>query len=168
MWASGGFVPRYHDPMDPQELVEIAERLFVRFLRANGQKVTRQRLATLQVLFATDDYIDAEDLLVRLRLEGLKASRATVYRTLELLESGLVRLERFGRRAVYRRAQPGKLQGQLVCSQCQLVIDFDAPPPKQLLPATLALHRFEATGLTLRIEGLCRDCRMGLGGDAGV
>jgi Fur family ferric uptake transcriptional regulator len=146
--------------MDPNELVEIAERLFVRFLRSSQQKVTQQRLATLQVLFANDDYIDADELLIRLRQGGLQASRATVYRTLELLvESGLVRLERFGRRAVYRRAQPGKIQGQLVCTKCDTVVDFDAPPPRQILPATIALHRFEAFGMTLRIEGHCRDCR---------
>ena len=66
-------------------------RLFADFLRRRGLKTTRERTALFDEIFATHHHFDADDLVVRLRGKGKKVSRATVYRTLDLLyDCGLV------------------------------------------------------------------------------
>lgn len=55
-------------------------------LRAEGVRVTRQRLAILQVLRQADDHPRAEDILARAKEKDPSVSQATVYRTLAILE----------------------------------------------------------------------------------
>lgn len=60
-------------------------------LRADGVRVTRQRLAILQVLRAATDHPRADDILARAKALDPSVSLATVYRTLSVLEkSGTV------------------------------------------------------------------------------
>jgi len=55
-------------------------------LRAEGVRVTRQRLAIMQVLRQAADHPRAEDILARAKLQDPSVSQATVYRTLAMLE----------------------------------------------------------------------------------
>ena len=65
-------------------------------LRAEGVRVTRQRLAILQVLRAATDHPRAEDILTRARAQDPSVSQATVYRTLAVLEkAGTVQRNEF-------------------------------------------------------------------------
>lgn len=65
-------------------------------LRAEGVRVTRQRLAILQVLREATDHPSAEDILARAREQDASVSQATVYRTLSVLEkAGTVQRNEF-------------------------------------------------------------------------
>jgi Fur family transcriptional regulator, ferric uptake regulator len=55
-------------------------------LRADGVRVTRQRLAIMHVLRAAEDHPRAEDILARAKEQDPSVSQATVYRTLAMLE----------------------------------------------------------------------------------
>lgn len=55
-------------------------------LRAEGVRVTRQRLVILHVLREARDHPRAEDILIRARALDASVSQATVYRTLAVLE----------------------------------------------------------------------------------
>ncbi|MFB2532048.1 Fur family transcriptional regulator [Paracoccus sp. p4-l81] len=60
-------------------------------LRADGLRITRQRLAILHVLREARDHPRVEDILTRARQQDASVSQATVYRTLAALEkSGAV------------------------------------------------------------------------------
>ncbi len=66
-------------------------RIFSEFLKRKGLKTTRERTALFDEIFSTHRHFDAEDLVLRMRERGVKISRATVYRSLDLLfECGLV------------------------------------------------------------------------------
>jgi len=61
-------------------------------LRAHGITPTAQRVRVGQVLFACDQHLSADEVLRRLRAEGARVSKATVYNTLNLFASkGLLR-----------------------------------------------------------------------------
>lgn len=61
-------------------------------LEAHGAKVTRQRIALAQILFARPQHLSAEALLDAAVAAGVNVSKATVYNTLNLFaECGLVR-----------------------------------------------------------------------------
>jgi len=69
------------DPMEHSETAALEEEL-----RAEGMRVTRQRLAILLALADADDHPNAEDILARAREHDASVSLATVYRTLGVLE----------------------------------------------------------------------------------
>lgn len=54
-------------------------------LRKEGLRYTQQRQAVWDELRATDAHRDAEEIYLSLRNSGLTVSRATVYRTIDVL-----------------------------------------------------------------------------------
>ncbi|MDX2115056.1 MAG: transcriptional repressor [Planctomycetota bacterium] len=67
-------------PLDPLCAV------FRRHLKAVGQKYTPERAHILDTLIRMDDLFEAEQLQQQLKREGRRISKATVYRTIKLLE----------------------------------------------------------------------------------
>ena len=61
-------------------------------LKAHGITPTAQRVRVGQILFACDQHLSADEVLRRLRAEGARVSKATVYNTLNLFAAkGLLR-----------------------------------------------------------------------------
>ena len=64
---------------------------FKNYLRNEGLKYTSERRLILTEVLKRRDHFDADELAAEMRTEGLKVSRATVYRTLDILhEIGVV------------------------------------------------------------------------------
>src|SRR5438552_19084660 len=75
----------------PQRINSAVVR-FQDFLAQNALKLTTEREALVREIFATHYHFEADELLFKMKQQGLKISRATVYRTLELhVKSGPVR-----------------------------------------------------------------------------
>jgi Fur family transcriptional regulator, ferric uptake regulator len=133
---------------------------FLRFLRDRGQRVTGERLALFDEIFSHHDHIDAEALLEAMKTRGLKISRATVYRNLDLLvESGLARKQRLnGRGYLYEHMHAGQQHDHLVCTGCGRVVEFVSPGIVALQAEICRAHGFVPTRHTLQIAGLCNLC----------
>jgi len=64
---------------------------FSTFLKDRGLRFTKERSVILQKTLSCNGHFDPESLYLQIRETGLKASRASVYRTLSLLcECGLI------------------------------------------------------------------------------
>ncbi len=73
------------------EIVEPLCAVFRRTLRAEGLKYTSERAHVLDAIVRHDALFDAESLMSSLKASGLRASKATVYRTIKLmLEAGML------------------------------------------------------------------------------
>lgn len=133
---------------------------FLRFLRSRGQRVTSERLALFDEIFSQHGHIDAEELLAGAKSRGLKISRATVYRNLDLLvECGLARKQRLGRnRFLYEHLHGGQQHDHLVCSQCGRVVEFMSPGISALQAEICRAHGFLPSRSSLQITGLCNSC----------
>jgi len=133
---------------------------FLQFLRGRGHRVTQERLALFEEIFAQHKHIDAEELLATIKSRGLKISRATVYRNLDLLvECGMVRKQRLGRdRFLYEHVHGGQHHDHLVCTGCGRVVEFMSPGIAALQSEICRAHGFVPTRHTLQISGLCNDC----------
>ena len=70
----------------PGAHLEQATEVFRRFLRSKDLKITRQREILLRRIFETSEHFSAESLEDRVKGDGL--SKATIYRTLQLLLEG--------------------------------------------------------------------------------
>ena len=138
-----------------------AEKFFIQYLRDNNLKVTKERLMLLEELFNSTGHLDADSLLFQLRNKGRKVSRATIYRTLDLLvQCGLARKSRLGREHyVYERVTPGKRHDHMVCTGCGTIIEFyDAELEERQREVCLSYH-FRPTFYSLQIQGLCAECQ---------
>jgi Fur family ferric uptake transcriptional regulator len=133
---------------------------FLQFLRSRGSRVTQERLALFEEIFAQHKHIDAEELLAAMKNRGLKISRATVYRNLDLLvDCGLVRKQRLGRdRFLYEHVHGGQHHDHLVCTGCGRVVEFVSPGFVALQAEICRAHGFQPSHHTLQISGLCNDC----------
>lgn len=143
---------------------------FLQFLRSRGQRVTGERLALFDEVFSQHGHIDAEALLGSMKQRGLKISRATVYRNLDLLvECGLARKQRLGSRGfLYEHIHPGQQHDHLVCTGCGRVVEFVSPGIVALQAEICRAHGFVPTRHSLQIAGLCNRCAEGESARAGV
>jgi len=133
---------------------------FLQLLRERGQRVTAERLALFDEIFSQHGHIDAEELLAAMKARGLKISRATVYRNLDLLvESGLARKQRLGSRGfLYEHVHFGQQHDHLVCTGCGRVVEFVSLGIAALQGEICRAHGFVPTRHTLQIAGLCNRC----------
>ncbi|HVS03853.1 MAG TPA: transcriptional repressor [Thermoanaerobaculia bacterium] len=132
---------------------------FLWFLRQRRLHVTGERLALFDEIYSQHRHIDAEELLAALRLAGRKISRATVYRTLDLLvECGLVRRQSLGRKLLYEHLHDGQQHDHLVCGGCGRVVEFVSPGITALQREICRAHGFSPDHHQLQILGLCLTC----------
>lgn len=139
---------------------------FREFIRRKGLRVTTERLAVCEEIFAQHGHVDAEAVVSALSRGGVRVSRATVYRNLELLvESGLVRKHHLGqRRFFYEHIHPGLSHDHLVCTRCGRVIEFVSPAIRALQSEICRAHGFSPGVHGLQITGQCRGCASLAGG----
>ena len=142
--------------------LERERRAFLDFLRDRGHRVTAERRALFDEVFSRHGALDAEQLLAALRERGVKISRATVYRNLELLvQCGLVRRHHLGRGGSlrYEHVHPGQRLDHLACRQCGRVVEFVSPPMHSAAEVVCEAHEFLPDDLHFSITGLCTACR---------
>src|SRR2546421_2406491 len=134
---------------------------FQDFLVRQGQKLTQERTALVREIFATHYHFEADELLFKMKQKSLKISRATVYRTLELLvKSGLVRRVHLGEEHYhYEHVRGDSHHDHLVCTACGSVIEFNDPELERRQLEICARKKFTPTFHNLQILGVCESCR---------
>jgi len=126
---------------------------------------THERALILDQVHTFAGHFSAEDLLYSLGRGGHRVSRATVYRTLDLLV----------RRGMLQRVQLGDRGGQyevirgrprhahLFCLKCGWLADYPLAILDKLPQEVRRKAGFEAEDLLLRLSGYCKRCRRQLG-----
>jgi Fur family ferric uptake transcriptional regulator len=107
-------------------------------------------------------HFTAEDLLLSLARRGKTVSRATVYRTLELLlDRGVLQRVQVGEGgALYELVKGRAPHAHLYCLGCARLWDYPLAMLGQLPQQVLRDARFQADHLLLRICGYCQPCRV--------
>ena len=95
-------------------------------LKKEGLRYTHQRQAVWNELSASDEHRDAEEIYLALYNSELNVSRATVYRTIDVLvKNNLVRkLELGDGRARYEHKMDIAHHDHLICVQCGKIEEF--------------------------------------------
>lgn len=142
--------------------------LFLEFLREKGLKITQERLALIEWLFerSSDDHFSADSLLFDAQTNDIPVSRATIYRTLELLEeAGLVRgLLLDDKTKHYDLLFNEDKHDHLICGVCGKMIEVASAEVVEALKKIAKEHRFEASSHTLTVNGTCAECKKKNGG----
>lgn len=136
-------------------IIEPVCAVFRRTLKGEGLKYTPERANVLNVVMGFDGLFEAEQVIERLKSDGFRVSKATVYRTLKLLaEAGIIQRvlidsEQAHYQLVYGEQRPRHI---LVRVDTNQVHEIDVPELEMLVkrvcaergltPASFRLHLF--------------------------
>lgn len=136
-------------------------QIFRKYLERRGLKLTAERRALFDEIFGRHEHVEADELLMRLRAKHKKISRATIYRTLELLvDSGIVGRLRIGEAGYrYERLRAGDHHDHLICDHCGRVIEFFESRIESLQDDVAERYGFVLLSHTHQMRGICRGCR---------
>ena len=130
----------------------------VQLLRAQGRRLTPQRLAILQVLEEHGGHLTPSEIFERAsaRLPGL--TETTVYRTLDFLaENGLALAAHIGDgRMVYEFA--GRNHHHLICRECGYTVEIEGALLEQLYAQFKEQTGFRIDCCHVTFFGLCAGC----------
>ena len=137
-----------------------AKAKFMDFLAHKRLRITAQRQAIVDTVFATEEHFTAEQLLEWSRRRDRSVSRATVYRTLPLLtESGLVREMDFGKD--YKFYDPNYAEhpnhNHIICNDCERIVEFESDQIEKLESQITRRLGFSLKTQRLQITAACEE-----------
>ncbi|MBL8747658.1 MAG: transcriptional repressor [Planctomycetes bacterium] len=140
---------------------EQEQRVVEQRLRGSGFRWTTQRALIVRTALATHEHFTAEDLLDRCRRVDPRVSRATVYRTLAVLEAaGFVEgldTGDGGRR--FEHVIGHAHHDHMVCLSCARIFEFVDEELERRQEVAAKRIGFRIERHSLRIHGVCRDCQ---------
>ena len=131
---------------------------------ARGKKdrlILRLEPAVVDEIIANPGHFEAEEIVQRLKSRRQRVSRATVYRTLELLKECMMveRLDFGTAAAYYEHVEEGAHHDHLICLRCGNVIEFRNDKLERIQSTVCDNFDFQERYHSLRIFGLCSKCR---------
>lgn len=136
--------------------------LVERYMREQGLRWTSQRRLVAQVALRTHEHFTADELLEMCRREDKAISRATVYRTLGMLEGagfveGLDTGDPGGRK--FEHVLGHEHHDHMICTRCGEILEFRDDELERRQELAAANRGFRITSHSLKLYGLCRACQ---------
>lgn len=139
-------------PIDLQTMAPLCA-IFRRFLKSRGLKYTPERADVLNAIIEKDDVFEVEQLLLELRERGYEVSKATIYRTIKLLQdAGIITQALFdSKQAHYQLIYGREPQDYMVCMKTGQTMRFSSPALIELRDRICAEHGWDAVGHRFQI-----------------
>lgn len=136
-----------------------AHEQFKKFLRRENHRITPERFDVLDAALDYDGHFGADDLYIKMKMENLNVSRATIYNTLELLAScELLAKRHFGdNKTHYESSFNRKNHDHLICTNCGEIKEFSDPRIQKIVDEISEKLGFETTGYSFTIFGTCKN-----------
>lgn len=150
--------PRETAMLDYDKLLE----RFRYFLKLRGLSLTRERRQILETICDMASHFNVDDLFFAVHGAGRKVSKATLYRTVQLLiESRILRETASadsGRQTAYELADQGVYHGHFVCQHCGQVIEFRGPTLERFINDVSTNNQFLSLTAQITFSGVCNEC----------
>jgi len=133
-----------------------------RILKEKQLKFTRQRELVLKALYEHEGHFSPEEIqrLIRAGSPEVNVGIATIYRTLALLEEeGLAESISFGKAGKRYEIGMKKHHDHLICTKCGRIIEFVDEVIEARQEAVGEKFDFTITDHTMKILGICKECR---------
>ncbi|MAT38472.1 MAG: transcriptional repressor [Ectothiorhodospiraceae bacterium] len=136
------------------------QKYFRTYLERNKYRATPERFDVLQAILSIKDHFDADELFLRMKNDGSKVSRATVYNTLDILtECAIVTRDHFGEKlARYELIYGNEPHHHIVCQSCGKIEEFIDKRVDRLARDAAQTMEYELQSGVLHIYGICSDC----------
>ena len=101
-------------------------KILIQILKSEGLRYTEQRKAIWEEIRNSNEHRDAEDIYLKLKSNGVRVSRATVYRTIDVLvKNRLVRKMDVGEgRSLFEPRLDDKHHDHMICIDTGNIIEF--------------------------------------------
>lgn len=151
-------------PEDAPTFAEVLDR-FRAFLVGKGLRFTREREELLAAIFEAPRHFEAEDLIRTVHQRSGRVSRATIYRTLALLEEcGVLQKSLFGHNRHFYESLVGRHHhDHIVCVHCGQIREFDDARIDAVQQEVCARFGYALVDHMHEIFGVCPGCREAAG-----
>lgn len=131
-----------------------------RHMRAKGYRWTVQRQLIARVALTNHSHFSADELLDLCRKEDAAVSRATVYRTLTMMEeAGFVEgLDTGDGGRKFEHVLGHEHHDHMVCTRCGRILEFVDEELEQRQELAARRHGFTITNHSLKLFGICKEC----------
>jgi Fur family ferric uptake transcriptional regulator len=131
------------------------------YLKSHDFKLTNQRLKIVEAIFNTREHFTADDLYDLLRGKGENVSKATVYRTLSILEQGgIVSAQDFGQGPLYYEPALGaKDHYHLICTETGKGVEVRNAEIEKILSKVAKARGFQIQSVSVRVFGVGKGAR---------
>ena len=105
---------------------KVISKILIKILKSEGLRYTDQRQAIWDEIRNSNEHRDAEDIYLKLKERNVKVSRATVYRTIDVLvKNRLVRKMDVGEgRSLYEPRIDDEHHDHMICLDTGDIIEF--------------------------------------------
>ena len=134
---------------------------FKEALKKEGLKYTPQRTAVLEEIIKDKGHRESEEIFLALKKSGQHVSRATIYRTMDILvNNGFARKMNLGDgRARYESKINSPHHDHLVCMDCGLIVEFMDQNIEDLQDEIAIQYEFQLKRHIHQLFGLCKKCQ---------
>ena len=124
---------------------ESFSKILIQILKSEGLRYTEQRKAIWDEIRQSKEHRDAEDIYLKLKSNGVKVSRATVYRTIDVLvKNRLVRKMDVGEgRSLFEPRLDDKHHDHMICIDTGDIIEFYNEELENLQDKIAGEHGYE-------------------------
>ena len=145
-------------PTASLEIIEPLCAVFRRALKSHGLKYTPERARVLDAIVRTDGLFEADGLLTALKRDGPRVSKATVYRTIRLLQdAGIIQRVLFDEdQAHYQLVYGRRPNDLLIRLDTRRVEEIQAPELIALRERLCRERGLEAKGHRFQIFAVAR------------
>ncbi|MEE9450504.1 MAG: transcriptional repressor [Ignavibacteriaceae bacterium] len=136
-----------------------AAEIFRNFLKSGKNRITPERFEVLEAAIDHEGHFGADDLYILMKNADSRVSRATVYKTLELLaQCDLISKRHFGENLTrYESSFKRQTHDHLICIDCGRIVEFSDVRIKKLPGKISDDLGFQLESYSFNIFGRCRD-----------
>ncbi|WP_127836504.1 Fur family transcriptional regulator [Clostridium prolinivorans] len=128
-------------------------------LKKNNIKVTKGRIAILNILLSTEDAVTVDYIYEQCKKRGLKIDLSTIYRTMDILENkNIIEKLNLGEDKFSYIIKKENHKHILECSLCHKEVEIDCPM-LQIEEIIKNKTGFVLTEHDLKIKGICDECK---------
>jgi len=138
-----------------------AAEIFTNFLKSGKNRITPERFEVMDAALEYDGHFGADDLYIVMKNLNSHVSRATVYKTLELLvQCELLSKRNFGENITrYESNYKRQSHDHLICMDCGRIVEFVNQKVKKLPEEIADELGFEVSSYSFNIFARCKNIK---------
>jgi Fur family ferric uptake transcriptional regulator len=138
-----------------------AQEIFRNFLKGEKNRITPERFEVLDAALDYEGHFGADDLYILMKNQKSRVSRATVYKTLELLANcELLSKRNFGDNMTrYESSYKRQNHDHLICMDCGRIVEFVDQNVKKLPEEICNKLGFDVESYSFNIFARCKNIK---------
>jgi len=151
-----------HHHTNESPLEELSLDSIIELLRANGMRITKNRVQILETLLNAEKPLSLDEIQLGVTIDGNAPDYATVFRIMTLLESlHVVQKVKLNRPcSYYELLNPQQHRDHIICTHCgKVTLMVDSCPVEKMEHQIEKQYGFSEIRHSLEFFGKCTECK---------